>query len=484
MKFSLAGGSYSQVHHDISVQRCVNWYTKVSGETEQLKEERILVPTNGTTLWADLGGARVRGLKVHKEYLYAVVDNKLYKIDQSRDKTLVGTLNRTGHNRRVLMETNFNDQLFIADNELAYIYDIQDDTLTLITDPEYVGADSLTYLDNYMVVTRDNYIRYSEVNDANSWVATDLFNPSAFSDSVLAVTSFQESLICFGEYSIEMFIETGNDDAPFERAPRMTTMYGLGAIDSICRFYGGVVFLGRSQYGGYAVYLASLQYDITQISPTSINQELNKGIDLSDSFAYLYYTNEGHAFYTLSLPSIDRTFAYDFLSQEWHERQSLKPFPLVTGQIDQGMLRNNCVEYYRSQVLYGDYYSGAIYIEDKDSCTEAGNAITRLRVSPIVAKEQDTISLESIEIDVNSGAGILSGQGSNPVLMLQTSKDGGQTWDQERLVSIGLRGAYRDRVKVHACGIGRNWVLSVKITDPVPLIINSVVLHGSMGEGI
>lgn len=485
MKISLAGGAYSQAYHDISVQRCVNWYTQISSKEEKAKEGQILLPTAGTEEWLDLSsiGDRIRGMRVHKGILYVVVGNKFYSVTKSRTKTLLGTLDTIGHLRRVLIDVNFNDQIFIADNDLAYVYSVTAGTFTKITDTDYPGADSLSYVDGYIIAVRNNLVAYSAVNDVTSWNALDVFNPTFASDKVLAAITFQEAIVAFGEYTVEVYTQTGNSDAPWERIPRSTVLYGIGAIDSLVRFYGGLLFLGRSQYGGYAVYMANLTYEIQQVSPSSINQQLNTEDDLSDAFAYLYYNFEGHPFYTITFPSIDRTFVYDILTNEWHERASLKPYVSDTGQPLQGMLRNNCIEYFYGQVLYGDYYSGVIYKENRDLSTEAGNTITRLRVSPIMASNQAFVTVDSIELDVNSGAGLLSGQGSNPYVMFSSSIDGGQTWADETLLELGLRGKYSDRVNHYLLGTGRNWVVSIKVTDPIPVVINSLIVTTSVEPG-
>lgn len=67
--------------------------------------------------------------------------------------------------------------------------------------------------------------------------------------------------------------------------------------------------------------------------------------------------------------------------------------------------------------------------------------------------------------------GVQSGQGSDPKIMLQVSKDGGQTYGNERTVSIGTVGSYQKRAIFRRLGSSKDFVLRVTMTDPVPFVI-------------
>lgn len=58
----------------------------------------------------------------------------------------------------------------------------------------------------------------------------------------------------------------------------------------------------------------------------------------------------------------------------------------------------------------------------------------------------------------------------DPILLLSVSKDGGQTFGNEREVSAGQLGAYRARAVFRRFGLGRDWVLKVATVDSLKLI--------------
>jgi Neuraminidase (sialidase) len=77
-------------------------------------------------------------------------------------------------------------------------------------------------------------------------------------------------------------------------------------------------------------------------------------------------------------------------------------------------------------------------------------------------EEQPTASFA---LDMDVGVGLESGD--DPKVSLRTSKDGGKTWSNELIRSIGKVGEYSKRVIWNRVGGGRKVVFEVTITDPV-----------------
>ena len=69
------------------------------------------------------------------------------------------------------------------------------------------------------------------------------------------------------------------------------------------------------------------------------------------------------------------------------------------------------------------------------------------------------------------GVGLVSGQGSDPVVMARWSKDGGYTWGSERQLKIGQLGVYSKQAYMNLCGWGPRMVPEITMTDPVKRII-------------
>jgi hypothetical protein len=80
----------------------------------------------------------------------------------------------------------------------------------------------------------------------------------------------------------------------------------------------------------------------------------------------------------------------------------------------------------------------------------------------------------SLQLDCESGTGLVTGQGSNPEIMLRWSDDGGHTWSNEHWSPMGKIGEYFKRVFWRRLGMTlklRDRVYEVSGTDPVKMVI-------------
>jgi hypothetical protein len=86
------------------------------------------------------------------------------------------------------------------------------------------------------------------------------------------------------------------------------------------------------------------------------------------------------------------------------------------------------------------------------------------------------------QLDIETGVGLTVGQGSDPVVVLRWSNDGGHTWSNERTGHIGVQGAYDQRVLWNRLGHARDRVYEVSGTDPVKIVITGAYLDASAGH--
>ena len=93
--------------------------------------------------------------------------------------------------------------------------------------------------------------------------------------------------------------------------------------------------------------------------------------------------------------------------------------------------------------------------------------IRRLRRAPHVAQEHARLFYRRFELDLERGVGVANGQGSDPLVQLRISRDGGQTWSEPWLMSAGALGAYTTRVIARRLGSARDAVFEVTVSDPV-----------------
>jgi len=127
---------------------------------------------------------------------------------------------------------------------------------------------------------------------------------------------------------------------------------------------------------------------------------------------------------------------------------------------------------WKGNTLIGDAYSGVVGLADFENFSEYGNPMLAQIVSPPIQSDRKRIFMKRFEVDVESGVGLTTGQGSNPNWMLDWSKDGGRTWSQlQEWRSMGMLGAYQQRLRWLRMGQSRQWLLRLQSSDPVRRVI-------------
>lgn len=92
--------------------------------------------------------------------------------------------------------------------------------------------------------------------------------------------------------------------------------------------------------------------------------------------------------------------------------------------------------------------------------------------------EGKRIFISKLQLDMQTGVGLSSGQGSDPVVMFRFSRDSGWTWSNEDALPAGRIGEYQARVMRWQLGEARNFVFEFSYTDPTVLALIDLYLDG------
>ena len=176
----------------------------------------------------------------------------------------------------------------------------------------------------------------------------------------------------------------------------------------------------------------------------------------------------GHSFYVLSFA--EKTFAFDATTGLWHEFSSGTEGGRWVGQY--GSLVNG-------HFLVSDYSAGRIYFLDPEAYADYDQVMVREVITRHVFSDYDRSSVYKLGVDFETGVGLVSGQGSDPQVMLQVSRDNGRTWGNELWRSLGEVGDYARRVWWTRLGRSRDWLFRLRMSDPV----RTVIAGGSLKVG-
>lgn len=388
------------------------------------------------------------------------------------------------------------------------------------TDGAFEGGNTVDIVDNYFVYNKPN---------SQQWASTNLLSPitSALSfaskdgapDNLVSLIVDHREVYLLGEQSSEVWVDVGAIPFPFQRIPGTSTQHGIAAKFSMSRLGNSFAYVSRNNRG-QAQIMQMNGYVPQRISTHAVESTLtNKNI--SDAYAWTYQL-EGHEVYVVSFPSIDLTWAYDATTQMWHKW-------LYTNSASRfERHRGSCCALFQGKVLVGDHSNGKIYELDRQTYTDDGEMIRRIRRAPHLVSDFQRQYFDELQIQFQPGVG-LSGLsynynaankisfgntvylgnpyvikfsdsliidaletdiiadtkfdvGANPQAMLRWSNDGGSTWSNEYWVSIGKQGRYSNRAIWRRLGTARDRIFEVSISDPINAVIVSANLKASAGD--
>ena len=467
MKSPILGSAYVARSVNAADNRMINLFPEVVPEAG--KEPAFLQRAPGLNLLAYVGTGPIRGLHSYGDYLYVVSGNSLYQVDTSYHSVLLGTVANDGP---VSMADNGN-QLFVACNGPSYIYNSTTNAFGQITDPDFTGAVTVSYLDGYFIYIEPNsqLVWSTAILDGTSIDPLDFASAEGSPDNLVSSIADHSEAWLFGTNSVEVWYDAGNAGFPLQRIQGAFMEIGCAATYSVAKLDNSVFWLGADTRGKGIVYRAK-GYTGVRVSTHAVEWQIQQYANISDATAYTYQ-QDGHAFYVLSFPSANATWVYDVSTGAWHER---------AGYANGGFTRQRaaCQTFFNSMVILGDYQTGEIYNYDLDLYADGGRTqkwLRSWRALPTGTNNLKRTTQHSLQLDCESGVGLngsSSVQGSDPQIIMRWSDDGGHTWSNERWASMGAIGEYGKRVLWRRLGMTqkiRDRVYEVSGTDPVPVYI-------------
>lgn len=460
----IIGGFAKDKSVTVNAQETVNLFARRTGP--DAKAPMVLMGCEGTVDFCDLSSSvQIRNMRKVNDYLYAVGGNTLYKIDTDGTETAIsGTLSTSeGH---VYMEHDGTNLMIVDPGVEGYTYDtVAGGNLTAIADADFPTPGTLTWQDGYFIVSEDGTKNFyiSAAYDPTSWDALDYDVVQAKPDKLKRSFSDHLNLWQFGEEYTEVWYQSGASDFPFDRYGNLLLSYGTEAPGSVAAGDNAIFWLTDQRQ---AVRADGFQPVI--VSNRALESEWSTYTDVSDAKGFCYTSTEGQAMYVLIFPTGNATWVYDVETKLWHQRKS---WPLYVDGY-QYRHRCNCYAYFAGKNLIGDYANGKIYEWDINTYEDSGSEIIRrTRVTQMTHAQRYNMIFYRFELEMESGVGLASGQGSDPQVMLSWSDDGGHTWSNEHWRSVGKIGEYKKRIVWNRLGRSRDRRFKIGLSDPIKCII-------------
>lgn len=420
-----------------------------------------LVPTPGRVQRLDLG-AEIQGLYcengVRNGALFAVAGDKLYSISSSWAATEIGTIGGSG----TAVFAGLRDNLYVARGEKPWRWN--GSALTQVSDTDAPNATSLLVLSQRLVAAEDgaDTFYWSDVLDGTDWEALGFATAEQRPDEIKRMVRLSGQIIAGGASSIEIIRATTSTSLPFANITGQSIDETDGFLSKHSyAIRGDKLFIIGGNLSPYVMNGFSL-------TPLPRNGEMEDDLialsaddrALVTCMAYQYGSNE---FFKVRLPSkpayvLNTTTGFWHREQSWEEDTYLPRFHASAYGYD----------------VQADEGGSVIYTLDNTVYTDAGTTVERLATLRPAFADYEVIG--SLCVDLQAYGRPLSGQGSNPTIMVDVSTDGRTTRDDTRseiTLQLGADGRYQKPV-VWGLGMippGEATNITIRLTDPVGLTI-------------
>jgi hypothetical protein len=449
MRIPFAIQAYQSRSLPVMAQQTINFYAEKM--PSDAKAQIVLMNTPGLRLHSGLGSGPIRGMADFHGSLFVLSGTDLYQVMENGSASVVGTVPAAGD---VYMESNA-EQLGVLVGASLYIWD--GSTLALVTDVDYPGWGSFCALDGYFIGTLPDSDQFSisDLDDGTAHDGGDVASAEGSPDHLVRAFKDHRELWLFGRQTTEVWYNSGATDFPFARVDGGFMEKGLLAAKLVAKNDNSVFWVGNDRI----VYRAD-GFRPQRVSTHAIEKILRELETVSDGYS-LTYVQDGHTFICFTFPTSGATIVLDAATNLWHERKSYG------------------LDYWRAcchvpifgKLLVGDHINGNVYELDLDHFWENEDPIIRVATSAPIDANGKRISMATLDMSMETGVGLTTGQGSDPQAMLSWSDDDGRTFGIERWASIGRIGEYKKRLRWNRLGSFRTRIYRLSVSDPVKSIV-------------
>lgn len=278
-------------------------------------------------------------------------------------------------------------------------------------------------------------------------------------DELLDVLVTDDTLVLLGRETVEVHAKTGDSDLPYVPIEGRVFDKGVRATGCAALHDNGFAWIWEN-----IVYVAANQP--VRVSDSGIEERIAASATCK-LFSFFW---EGHEFLAVRLDS--GTWARDAQSGEWCEFASYGESNWICNGAVQGA----------SGPIFSSGIDGKTYVFNALHADLGGVLERRFRGG--FALEGGVLIVNNLRLRVNVGhTPNLSGDYSEPVVELRTSRDAAQTWSNWSQVPLGAQGKYRTLVEWRRLGMfdAPGMVAEFRCTDPVPFRVSGATFNDQVG---
>jgi len=402
----------------------------------------------GETLLTSVSSVFLRAMDSFNGTLYAATGGKAYMFSASNVATQIGTIT---DDQNTDISSNFDATCWTAGGQ----YFVYDGSFTEPTAGNFSSFGSVTFLAGRTILTEKDGSQFcwSDISTPDTLPALNFASAESRDDNLIRGKAFNGNLWLFGAESTEVWYPTGAGGADaFAAVSGGVIETGLKAFNLVTRFPGGLFLIGND---GIAYITAGAAFQPVSTVPVAT------AISQGEPTNCFYYEDEGSKFCVIRFR--DRpAWVYDITTGKWAER--------ATGDLD--AWRSVVSTLHNGSWLVGTD-SGNISTLGRTN-SDGDKVLTRTIVSDNLYNDGERFRIAEFELFGRIGWNTVTDTETRaPKLMLRTSRDGGLSWGQERVLSLGYLGDFSARVLARSLGQYRRFTSEIRMNDPVDVTLTA-----------
>ena len=410
------------------------------------------IVANGTGPGIDRGGINWRG------QLYRVMGSKLVEIDSTGAVTILGDVGGPV-DQLVTFDYSF-DVLAIASGGRLYYWIPVNTPATLVwnptapilrqvTDPDLGVVLDFCWVDGYFMTTDGSNLVVTELTDPTQVNPLKYGSSEVDPDPVVALIKLRNEVYALNSNTIEVFDNVGGEVFPFARIDGAQVQKGVLGTHACCIFIDRIAFLGGGRNEAPSIYVGAAA-TTEKLSTQEIDDILLQYTEAQLALVKLEARNDkNHQHLYVHLP--DQTLVYDASASQ--ALQTPVWFILVSTLSGLAKYRARNMVWVYDRWMVGDPQSNNIGYLVQDTGHHWGQQVRWEFGTLIVYNESNGAIFNEMELVSLTGSVVL---GKNPQISTSYSLDG-QTYSQEKFISVGTIGNRQKRLAWFQQGHMRNW---------------------------
>ena len=478
----------------------LNWWPvpSVSGRSE--RSMRTVKGGTVTTATSALNGIGGRGSFIsgtgplsrgYQSSRYACFGDSVFRVTPANALVKIGNFNFINSSTVSWCENQAQGEsdvnIYVCDGAAIYRFDAKAEDADLPASWEevsnlprtaedgdqYAHPVYLTWSDYRLIMTASNSSAwYYTETGTDEFKSTNAYFGESRNDKLQRVQEFAGNVWAFGRYSYDLFSWTGNRSNPYSSAKGLAGKIGLSAPDSLAFAGGNMLWVGGGLNGVDSVWMCAPGGQPTRVSNEDTDRIIGRWTNRSYARGYSLSV-DGSEIYVLTSAADKYTMCYDVTNGVWFRAGETLEGRTVDWRISHPM------QGYNGETLYLATDQNALCTLTDRCVAHSGNPITRMVQTPQQINGGDHFGMEALYPDFEMGLG--ESVSDSCQAYVQWSWNAAKSFDERKVIDLGIRGNYMAETGIFGGGMGRLLVIRIGTSDPVPVTLYAIRAEFSNG---